>query len=265
MKADHRQVPVRAFLVLAFTISWIAGIAANSLLGEWVATHPSVWRRYVPVALTTWSIGCTALWAWSRSTRRRAWRDLVGPVPTPATMLALLLVPVAITWLAYGVAGAEPNVSVGSLTSLAGHLLLQLVVIAIGEELGWRGFLLRCLASTRTLLAATFLTSVAWLLWHLPKLLSPVEVSVPLAVVILSSSVLVSLAWSKTGGSVLAAAALHAGINGPVYWLELSGAVSQDELLHGWKSLSLVYAALAVLALAWFRRTWLSPAAASAQ
>lgn len=257
-RAGKRE-PVRlvVFLVVAFAVSWTASFTANSLLQDWVATGDSAWRQYVPTAATTWSIGLVALVFWHYSASSRDLRTPWGPVPGGPRLVGLLLAPLSLTWLAYASVGVALPLTRASVTALAAHLLAQFALIGIAEELGWRGVLLRRLADNRALVSATLLTTVAWLLWHLPKLLSPIEISGPLAVLIVSSSILISLVWAATGGSVVAAGLLHAAINAPVYWLEFSGAVPQRDLLAGWRNLSIIYATIALLSLVLWRRTWL--------
>ncbi len=52
-------------------------------------------------------------------------------------------------------------------------IMLVLFVLVIGEEVGWRGFLLRGLLERRSPLEATLTVGIAWALWHAPLYFLP--------------------------------------------------------------------------------------------
>ena len=52
-------------------------------------------------------------------------------------------------------------------------ILLVLFVLVIGEEIGWRGFLLRGLLNRQSPLVATLVVAVVWTLWHSPLYFIP--------------------------------------------------------------------------------------------
>ena len=237
------------FIVLAFALSWVGAVSASIVLGGWAQGDP--WRSYLVTAPATWGVALAAVLTALRAGGTLAVRGLVRKLrPRPRHLAWTLMLPpagLAITWLAFALTGTSLPVGARGLSvdTLVAHFGLQLVVVGIGEELGWRGWLLPRLHESHTLLRATAWTALVWLAWHLPKLLAPAAVSVPLAVLILSSAVVLSVIWRHTDGNLLVAAVAHVSINTPVYWIESSGAVSQDALLAGWAALSLTYALLA--------------------
>jgi membrane protease YdiL (CAAX protease family) len=109
--------------------------------------------------------------------------------------------------------------------SLAGIYLFAMawgVVLGGGqEELGWRGFMLPVLQERYSALVSSVLVGAAWAGWHLPLFLNPTTFhgAWPLSqrllwgVTILAGSVLWTWMYNATGGSVLAVAVFHAGIN----------------------------------------------------
>ncbi|WP_336037250.1 CPBP family intramembrane glutamic endopeptidase [Halobacterium yunchengense] len=90
------------------------------------------------------------------------------------------------------------------------------------EDLGWRGFMLPVLQERYSALASSAIVGVAWAGWHLPLFVNPATThgAWPLSqqllwvVSILAGSVLWTWMYNSTGGSVLAVAVFHAGING---------------------------------------------------
>ncbi|WP_436911998.1 CPBP family intramembrane glutamic endopeptidase [Halosimplex marinum] len=90
------------------------------------------------------------------------------------------------------------------------------------EDLGWRGFMLPLLQERYSALASSLLVGVAWAGWHLPLFLNaatthgawPLSQQLLWIVSILSGSVLWAWMYNSTGGSVLAVAVFHAGVNG---------------------------------------------------
>ncbi len=91
---------------------------------------------------------------------------------------------------------------------------LFLMVINSGEEIGWRGFALPRLQSTiPSPLAAALLLGALWGVWHLPLYLDPRQSSFPLWLFLpftMGISILYSVLYNNTRGSLLLAVILHA-------------------------------------------------------
>ena len=89
------------------------------------------------------------------------------------------------------------------------------------EDLGWRGFMLPILQEKYSALVSSVFVGVAWAGWHLPLFLNastthgawPLSQQLLWVVSILAGSVLWTWMYNSTGGSVLAVAVFHAGIN----------------------------------------------------
>jgi membrane protease YdiL (CAAX protease family) len=89
-----------------------------------------------------------------------------------------------------------------------------LMIINSGEEIGWRGFALARLQSvTKNPLVASVILGVIWGIWHLPLYLDPQQSSFPLVLFLLfiiGISILYSVLFNNTRGSLLLAVILHA-------------------------------------------------------
>jgi membrane protease YdiL (CAAX protease family) len=110
---------------------------------------------------------------------------------------------------------------------LGGYVLLQGTVgmvgstaRALGEEIGWRGFLVPQLARVSSFTTTAFVSGIIWTLWHVPLILfadynskTPAWYSVTcFAVMVIGISFL--FAWMRLrSGSVWACAFLHASHN----------------------------------------------------
>lgn len=97
-------------------------------------------------------------------------------------------------------------------------LVVLTIVLAFGEEAGWRGYLLPLLQARWSALTASLVLGVVWFLWHVPLLYLPgsENAGFPLpvwAVSITVSSIFYTWLFNNTGGSVLAVTLFHAGFN----------------------------------------------------
>lgn len=99
-------------------------------------------------------------------------------------------------------------------------LFLAILVLGgpLGEELGWRGYLLPILLERTSPLKASFAVAAFWFLWHLPLFwlegAAQEGGSIALfAAMVAAFSVLFTWLWLGTGGSLLAALLAHTMIN----------------------------------------------------
>ena len=151
---------------------------------------------------------------------RRAWKWVVIGLFSP-----LLLVPVAVvvlklagygwpTWNQIGITGRAPG-----LTPLVTWLLMTLSY-GIGEEVGWRGFLLPRLQAKRSALFATAILTVIWGGWHLPAFwfregyvgLDATGI-VGFAIGLAAGAILLTALYNASRGSILVVALWHGSWN----------------------------------------------------
>jgi membrane protease YdiL (CAAX protease family) len=95
---------------------------------------------------------------------------------------------------------------------------IQLITGAVGEEIGWRGYLVSRLATGIGAVWASFAMATLWVLWHLPAFLTPGTPyhSWPLWSSLLTVWLLgafMGLVFERTGGSVLATILAHLAFN----------------------------------------------------
>ena len=97
-------------------------------------------------------------------------------------------------------------------------LLILALTDGLGEELGWRGYLLPRLLIRHRAFAASLILGLYWWLWHLPSVWTaggPMEGQPPwlLLADLLAKSLLFTYVFLGTQGSVLLAILLHASTN----------------------------------------------------
>jgi membrane protease YdiL (CAAX protease family) len=205
-----RRFPVSTFLAISLLWSWRPAIAA--LLSG--APIPGLDPFGPAIAATLVVLATEGKAGLSRLLRAcLAWR-----VP-PRWWLFALGLPIALS-----LAAAAANVALGapmpSREALAGWprllLVLPLVLVLggpLGEEPGWRGFLLPRLSARRSELTAALLVGAVWALWHLPLLVSSQRaVWRPFVVGVVVASIPLARLQAATG-SVLLAMVFHAAQN----------------------------------------------------
>jgi membrane protease YdiL (CAAX protease family) len=117
--------------------------------------------------------------------------------------------------------GSQPP-SVGALIGVAPILVIltvyMVVFVALGEEVGWRGYALPALQARYGALVSSVILGALWALWHLPVFFNPethysnmpfvlqLAFQIPVAIVF-------TWVFNSTGGSVLTAILLHAVLN----------------------------------------------------
>jgi membrane protease YdiL (CAAX protease family) len=182
--ADRKPVaPLAIFLALLVLLT--TALASLAIAAEFSGP---------PVLLMMWSVGCAAIIALRISGRPLAelgWSW--GPLKYRLIAFAL---PIGYSLLAYGAAGlsglasfpeaGRPDAMVGALhlafipgpfafvtalALLATAGFLQSMTSALGEEIGWRGFLAPRLTALTGFVAGTLITGAIWGAWHMPLIL----------------------------------------------------------------------------------------------
>lgn len=119
-------------------------------------------------------------------------------------------------WLGFAAILRMPEFSGWSILSV---FLFQGMTFGLGEELGWRGYLLPRLQRDRSPVRATFLLSGIWALWHLPAFAyRPGYTSMGVFNIVgwfislLAGAVLLTWLYNSSRGSILAVIFFHIGV-----------------------------------------------------
>ena len=208
------------FWLLSFALAWALTLPpALAQLGL-------IERSSVPYGVTM-LIGLApiiaAAVAAARERRGRAyWRSLVRfPRPSWSALLAVLLPPLvlAIAYAIHAALGQPIRVAFDAQVAVMGLVWL---VLAFGEEAGWRGFALPRLVERHGFWLGSLILGVIWCVWHYPRLLgSPylgsLTEALPLiglfSIQIIISNFILCWLYLRSDRSVLAPTLFHASFN----------------------------------------------------
>lgn len=210
------------FFALAFAIGWAAFVPAMlhrdvPAAGAFVFLFSPALAALITAALVDGLAGVRSLLA-----RYLRWRVGVG-------WYALALFALPAVFLAGAVVtggGAGGSIWLGSTWYFVVAAFGYLIFINSGEEIGWRGFALpRLQGVVRSPLAAAIILGAIWGVWHLPMYLDPRQGSFPLPLFLLfvtGMSVIYSVLFNNTRGSLLLAVLLHASTDIPPRFLRIA-------------------------------------------
>jgi membrane protease YdiL (CAAX protease family) len=226
-------------------------ILRDSIPGP-VAFILSLLGSLVPSALGLVFIGLLRGRPGVRRVLRRLVQGRIGLRWYLAALALVMLVPLAVG-VSILMGGDTPVVD----NTIFGVLFLFAFMIfpgsAVGEELGWRGFVLPRMQVRHSALKASLLIGILWGPWHLPLWLTaseghPISLYVPFVVAVVASSVFYTWLYNNTGGSLLIVVLYHAASNLPITVLitPLGSRMAQPFLIY--VALTVVAAAAIVIA-----------------
>lgn len=216
-----RTNPVAAFAVLVFALAYGVGLPAQVALSMFLPSLDATAAHYLGRAFVVGAPAIAAL-ILTRSAgegHTQRWIAQLRPTPIALRWLPITIVGgLAIISMAFLSSGQSAHALLATLSQAWPQLLLifllELMIVGIGEELGWRGWLLpTLLARGCSPLGASLRVGALWGAWHIPILLQGATIALAFTITAVGLSVLQTALWLRTGGSVLVAAAAHAAFN----------------------------------------------------
>jgi len=219
-----KRHPIITFFVLTYVLTWAIESPLVFITDSLSDTQGLVLVILASNVPSVMAIVLTAMVFGRGALRKLLGRLLIWRV-NPLWYLVVVLVPVALT------AGVLPlNALLGGPALSLGMPLVGAAVFlafsifpgsALGEEIGWRGYVLPRLQTRMSALSASLFLAPIWALWHLPLWLTgdPVKTPtfyVPFFLAVFPLSILVTWVYNSTGGSLLMVVLLHATANFPV-------------------------------------------------
>jgi membrane protease YdiL (CAAX protease family) len=202
-----RKTPVLSFIVIAYAWTWslayfIKASVYFPLLGLF---GPAVAAMFVSHKITGQPIKEVLKGKFTFSPKHILWYLVAVSLPL------LLLIPV------YFLNSARLDLSGFKLRPLD---IIDLIValLILGEEVGWRGFLLPYFLQRFSPVTSSILVGIIWAFWHLANFLIPEfpHYGLPFTayvVIVVSYSVLFTWLYLRTEGSLLVAIIFHAALN----------------------------------------------------
>lgn len=240
------MAPIRLFVILAFGISWGAW-AARLGLRDTVFDYPlTLVMKFGPSLAGFIATGIIRGGAGIRDLLRRAvlWRvapkwyavALLGPVLMFAIAIAI--------YTLLGGRGVETAswVFPGTLLSLGSLIAIRFFAGGgLGEELGWRGFMLPILQERVGPLHASIVIGLWHGVWHVPAY--GIGGAGVLTVFTVAMSIVATWMYNGSGGSVFIVAVMHAAFNAFIKWVEVVAPGLDNQI--GWVLMAIGLAMIA--------------------
>lgn len=241
--------PLRRFLthhslvigiILMFLFTWPIDLANAGLMPFQVPFLLYLflgWGFILAAVLMTWlTLGRAAVGVLLRRYLmwRVGWRWYLALLIVPATMIASVFVYAALSGRAADFSQVmADNIRPEGFSRLAFLLPFLLIeLIANGEEIGWRGYVLPRLQARYAVVAASLITGVIWALWHIPKFLNHWDWTYFALFMVdtIAKSVLLAWMYNGTRGSLLMVVLAHGFWNTTSIFLPKANTLSTEGL-----------------------------------
>jgi membrane protease YdiL (CAAX protease family) len=240
MSSFVKKYPTISLFLLAQIISGgIAGLVLAKILPEGLIFFATFGTSISGIVLAAIADGREGVGRLLR--RLLVWRVGIGWWAVAALHIAVIVLVGLYLYRLFG----GPSPDLGNLGPLSGAIIALLMftfTAGLGEELGWRGFLLPRLQSRYSALLAAIIVAVPWTLWHwmlfavefpgmpyysLSQTLGFVPAMLGFFVYLIAWSILHSWVYNNTRGSVLMMCLMH-GSEAWVGYFLFAGAFDQD-------------------------------------
>ena len=218
----------------------------------------------IAALLPTAAVAITILITTRKGRRRAEWAAVSFRPPRLRYLLAAVALPVAVASASFGIAAAIGVVQltapqIGNVWSMLTNLVLTAMaftLLFLGEEIGWRGYLLPRLANLMSGRRAAIATGAIHAIFHLPLLLLTTTyqsagnrwIVVP-AVLVTITLAGIPYAWLRwSSGSIWPVAVMHAIFNDAMgRWTTIAVAASPAALAYTTTETGLVTVALMIV------------------
>lgn len=205
-----RERPLACFVPLAFLLSWYPWLIALAM-GR--TTGPNPLGPFVAALILTatgegWPAVKELLHRIVRARVGLRWYAMAFGLPA-----ALVIASVAANTL-FG-APWPTSAQLAGWPEMMEKFIFIFLFIALGEEPGWRGFMLPRLQARHGPLLASAILGAVWAVWHLPLLgneFKPDQI-LPFLISVFAATVVITRLFNGSGGSVLLPMLMHSTVN----------------------------------------------------
>jgi uncharacterized protein len=223
-----RTHPIPGFLLLTFAVSYLIGTPLLMAYPAWAPAQPTILRTYLSRVVVVYGPGVAALlMTFALHGRGGVVRLLKRLIPRVSDIPWALLILVAgfgsaaLALKSVGASTAQFAEAIGSARGLlVGHFVLQILIVSIGEELGWRGWLLPRVLERVSRLRATLVVAAVWGFWHGPLLFAGMRTTVLFLCATLGLSFVFTWIWSHRSERLFLIVVAHATVNTPLFFWE---------------------------------------------
>ena len=100
-----------------------------------------------------------------------------------------------------------------NLQSILPIMIIGVLIGAVGEEIGWRGFLQPMLEKKHSILIASIIVGTIWGLWHIPYYKNGIFFMIGFLLFSISASIIIAWLLRGTQFNIIIAAVFHIAIN----------------------------------------------------
>ena len=237
------------FVILVFGITWSLGFwvaaqpAPTSLGGFLAAFLPQVWA---PTVITLILVGVPHGARGIRTEVTERLKHHRGSAPWLAVAALVPAVATACAVAAARYAGDDAPFTPSQAIPIA--IGMQIITGAVGEEVGWRGFLLPRLRQEYGPVTAAWVMGSLWSVWHLPAWFVPwlPHRTFPLASTLMMTAcfgVFMAFVFYRAGESVIATILAHLSLN----IMTAMGGVRLSSVVF-WTTLATIFSVVAIFA-----------------
>lgn len=246
-----KKYPILCFITIVFILSYGLGIPFNMWVSE-NTNLPEPFDIYLPRLLTVISPGISALILMLSSKSRIGLKFFLPKSEKKFIYFFIPVLTLMISVISLLIGGTSVDLIATILLKnwdqLFFHLVLQIAIIGIGEEIGWRSWLLPILNKRKSLIKSMLIVLVIWILWHFPILFQKVEILIPWLCIIFSATIILTWAWKNYGNTPILFGVIHGSINYPqFFWENQKSLIDPQVILNGWTISSYIYLAISFM------------------
>lgn len=253
-----KRYPIISFIIIVFLLTYGLGIPFNIWISQSL-NLPNPIDVYLPRFISVISPGLSALILLWGNKKKIEFESFLPKLKHNYIYILIPALTLMLSILTLVLGGVTSKLIFKILQSnweeLLIHLILQILIIGIGEEMGWRGWLLPNLNKKYSLLKAMIIVFITWTLWHFPILFQESQILIPWLLIIIGATIILTWAWKKFGNNVLLFAVIHGSINYPqFFWENQSNEIDSQALINSWTISGYFYFFAGIIALISMRK-----------